>query len=105
MCLVSGYENDQLSLLQQIPMSSWVAMTDETDSGIFHCIIGFGSCRNATVKFIHANFLFLVGILQLPSVDNGETLPDPLEHPPDDTEVGADLRAAATSRQEAPTGM
>ncbi len=97
MCLVSGYENDQLSLLQQIPMSSWVAMTDETDSGI--------CCRNATVKFIHANSLFLVGILQLPSVDDGETLPDPLEHPPDNTEVGADLRAAATSRQEAPTGM
>ncbi len=38
-------------------------------------------------------------------MDDGETLPDPLEHPPDDTEVGADLRAAATSRQEAPTGM
>ncbi len=36
---------------------------------------------------------------------DGGTLPDPLEHPPDDAEVGADLRAAATSRQEAPTGM
>ena len=38
-------------------------------------------------------------------MDNGGTLPDPLEHPLDDTEVGADLRAAATSRQEAPTGI
>ncbi len=36
---------------------------------------------------------------------DGGTLPDPLEHPPDDTEVGADLRAAATHRQKAPTGM
>ncbi len=36
---------------------------------------------------------------------DGGTLPDPLKHPPDSAEVGADLRAAATSRQEAPTGM
>ncbi len=48
--------------------------------------------------------LLLVGILELPSVDGRGTLLDPLEHPPDDAEVGADLRAAATSRQEAPTG-
>ena len=46
-----------------------------------------------------------IGILELPSVDDKETLPNPLEHPPDDAEVGADLRAAATSRQEAPTGI
>ncbi len=32
-CFVAGYENDQLSLLQQIPMSSGVDMTDETNSG------------------------------------------------------------------------
>ncbi len=38
-------------------------------------------------------------------MDDGGTQPDPLEYPPDDAEVGADLRAAATSRQEAPTGM
>ncbi len=49
--------------------------------------------------------IFLVGILELPSVDGRGTLLDPLEHPPDEAEVGADLRAAATSRQEAPTGM
>ena len=34
-------------------------------------------------------------------MDGRGTLPDPLEHPPDDAEVGADLIAAATSRQEA----
>ncbi len=50
--------------------------------------------------------LLLVGNpLELPSVDGRGTLLDPLEHPPDDAEVGADLRAAATSRQKAPTGM
>ncbi len=38
-------------------------------------------------------------------MDDGDTLPDPLEYPPDDAEVGADLRAAATNRKEAPTGM
>ena len=38
-------------------------------------------------------------------MDDIETLPDPLEHPPDDAEVGADLRTAAISRQEAPSGM
>ncbi len=48
---------------------------------------------------------FIVGILELPSVDDRETLPDPLEHPPDVAKVGADLRAAATSQQKAPTGM
>ncbi len=51
------------------------------------------------------NSIYFIGTPELPSVNDGEILPNPLEHPPDDTEVGADLRAAATSRQEAPTGM
>ncbi len=51
------------------------------------------------------NSFYFIGTPELPSVDDGEALPNPLEHPPDDAEVGADLRAAATSRQEAPTGM
>ncbi len=38
-------------------------------------------------------------------MDGRGTLLDPLEHPPDQAEVGADLRAAATSRQEAPKGI
>ena len=58
---------------------------------IYTCSAGFSS--------------FLVDILELPTTDDGKTLPDPLEHPPDDAEVGADLRAAATSRQKAPSGM
>ncbi|XP_064398884.1 uncharacterized protein LOC135345387 isoform X1 [Halichondria panicea] len=67
------YENSPMSLLQPLPE---LAVTEEAGS-----------------------------VFELPTMDDGDggTLPDPLEHPPDDTEVGADLRAAATSRQVAPT--
>ncbi len=60
------------------------------------------------INACHTKLSFLRGVvLELPTMDDGDggTLPDPLEHPPDVAKVGADLRAAATSRQEAPTGM
>ncbi len=41
---------------------------------------------------------------ELPTADDRGRVPDPLEYPPDSAEVGRDIRAAATSRQEAPSG-
>ncbi len=38
--------------------------------------------------------------IEVPTMDDGGTLPDPLEHPPDDTEVGADLRAKNQQKLE-----
>ncbi|XP_064398906.1 uncharacterized protein LOC135345411 isoform X2 [Halichondria panicea] len=65
------------SLLQPFPMPASTVTADEPDSGI----PGFST------------------------VDNRGTLSNPLVHPPDYAEVvGVNLRAAATSRQEAPTG-
>ncbi len=60
---------------------------------------------HACMLISHIFLYIIIGIPELLSVDGRGTLPDPLEHPPDDAEVGADLRTAATSRQEAPTGM
>ncbi len=46
------------------------------------------------IVIIHAVFP------ELPTADDRDRVPDPLENPPDSAEVGRDIRAATMSRQE-----
>ncbi len=69
---MAGYESYLLSLLQPLP---GFVMAEETGTCIFA---------------MHDKDRTQLFLLDLPSVDDGDKLL--LEHPPDDAEVGADLR-------------